>query len=559
MQGMNETGSSAHAMNGDGKRRAGILLHITSLPGPLSQGDLGGEAYRFVDFLATSGMCVWQMLPLGPTHEDGSPYQCLSVHAGNPLLISLDILRDKGWLRGESGSTDKGRLPESIQSEFSYDPSQANLDEDEDDVDTSELRQHDPQQGREEQAGKDQPPSKDQEGSEHTRREVCLRQAFDHFQRHGCADEKNAYEAFKSFHADWLDDYALYSALRHHYQQAPWYNWPLELRDRHSDAIQRMQNQLILEIEHARFVQYLFFQQWQGLKQYAHSKGICLFGDMPIFVAHDSAEVWAHREFFAVDSSGKTTVVAGVPPDYFSASGQRWGNPHYDWQRLQADGFSWWIQRMRTQLALFDLVRVDHFRGFEAYWEVPGDAETAVQGRWVKAPGEALLHTLHDTLGQLPLVAEDLGSITPEVDALRQRFHLPGMKVLQFAFGSGPDNPYLPHHHEEHSVVYTGTHDNDTTLSWFRNLSTEERAHLESYLGYPLAASMPWPLIRCALASVAELAMIPMQDILELGEGERMNTPGTTQGNWRWRFHWDQVPANLAARLKTFLHLYNRC
>lgn len=478
------------------KRHAGILLHLTSLPGASGNGDLGHEAYRFVEFLAASGFSLWQMLPLGPTHADGSPYQCLSVHAGNPLLISLDLLRDKGWLS---------------------------------------------------------------RSSHEATRQVCFRTAFEYFKRHGSADEKKDYEAFKSSPSDWLDNYALYSAIRDLYQQRPWYSWPVELRDRHPDAIALTQKQLMREIEQAKFTQHLFFQQWQTLKRVAHDKGVWLFGDMPIFVAHDSAEVWAHREYFAVDPSGKTTTVAGVPPDYFSASGQRWGNPLYDWQRLQADGFQWWIQRMKTQLDLFDLVRVDHFRGFEAYWEIPADAETAVQGRWVKAPGEALLNVMHDNLGELPLVAEDLGSITPEVDDLRQQFHLPGMKVLQFAFGSGPDNPYLPHHHQQHSVVYTGTHDNDTTLSWFRDLSTEEKIDVENYLGYPVAASMPWPLIRCALASVAKLAVIPMQDVLELGEGQRMNTPGTTEGNWRWRFHWDQVPADLPVKLKALLHLYDRC
>ena len=478
-------------------RRAGILLHPTSLPGPGPSGDLGHAAYRFVEFLAAAGMGIWQTLPLGPTHSDGSPYQCLSVHAGNPCLISLDWLVDRGW-----------------------------------------LAQADPD-----------------------RRQACMDEAYRTFEAHrGKTPARRlhgAHDAFVETEADWLEDYALYAALRAEQGGRPWLEWPSALRDRDPDALEAARGRLSPAIARVRFEQFAFFRQWAELRAYAHKHGVRLFGDMPIFVAHDSAEVWAHREYFAIDEHGTAQAVAGVPPDYFSATGQRWGNPHYRWKRMQRDGFAWWIRRVHTQLELFDLVRVDHFRGFEAYWEIPAAAETAMEGRWVKAPGKALLKALHEAFEALPLVAEDLGVITPEVEALRRRFGLPGMKILQFAFGGGADNPYLPHNHERDAVVYTGTHDNDTTLAWYRSLDGDARAYVNEYLGQPKEA-MPWPLIRAALGSVAQLAVVPMQDVLALGPGHHMNRPGTTEGNWAWRFTWDQAPADLADRLHRLTGLYGR-
>ncbi len=483
------------------QRRAGILLHPTSLPGPLPSGDMGHDAYRFVEFLATSGIGLWQMLPLGPTHDDGSPYQCLSVHAGNPRLISLDWLRDRGWL-------------------------------DETKVSVAATHQD--------------------------YRQACLHTAWEGFNRHADESHRQGFEEFRRQHASWLDDYALYCAIRREQKNRIWTKWPAELRDRQAAALESVRRKLHESLEQVRFEQYVFFSQWYELKQYAHRHDVWLFGDCPIFVALDSADVWCHREYFELDESGRATVVAGVPPDYFSATGQRWGNPLYNWEAMQADGFKWWIERIQSQLELFDVVRVDHFRGFEAYWEIPAEAKTAVEGHWVKAPGEVLLHTLHEHFDGLPLVAEDLGVITPEVEALRRRFDLPGMKVLQFAFSGGADNPYLPHNHEVNSVVYTGTHDNDTTLAWYQKLPAEQQRLIEDYLGYPVGGSMPWPLIRTALASVACLAVLPMQDVLGLGEGERMNTPGTRSGNWQWRFDWPQIPADLSGRLRHLLHLYGR-
>ncbi|MCP4408881.1 MAG: 4-alpha-glucanotransferase [Gammaproteobacteria bacterium] len=484
------------------RRRGGILLHLSSLPTSPGNGDLGHQAYRFVEFLAASGMSVWQTLPLGPTHDDGSPYQCLSVHAGNPLLISLDWLRDRGWLDPASSA-----LPATSPEDY---------------------RRH------------------------------CLRVAHQGFSRQGAELSMQVYDAFSRKHSAWLDDYSLYLVLRAENANRAWMDWPVQLRDREPRALQAARRRHAGEIDRVRFEQFVFFEQWGELRDYAHRYGVRLFGDMPIFVAHDSAEVWAHREYFAIDEQGRAQTVAGVPPDYFSNTGQRWGNPHYRWDVMQADGFDWWVRRMATQLEFFDLIRIDHFRGFQAYWEIQSEAKTAQQGRWVRAPGKALLKKLHEVFDWLPLVAEDLGTITPSVDALRDAFDIPGMKILQFAFDGGNNNPYLPHGYEKNCVVYTGSHDNDTALSWYQALPKHQQHYVNSYLGFSQEA-MPWPLIRCAWRSAAQLAIVPMQDILGLGAGQRMNIPGTTQGNWQWRYRWDQVEGQLAGRLKALSRLYGRC
>ncbi|HID50383.1 MAG TPA: 4-alpha-glucanotransferase [Chromatiales bacterium] len=485
------------------QRRSGLLLHPTSLPGDLAAGDLGHHAYRFIEFLAASGMGIWQMLPLGPTHADGSPYQCLSVHAGNPALISIDWLVDRQWLRAPD-------CPADVTARESF-------------------------------------------------RLECLRLARAGFEAGARPEDRQAWTDFQHAQAHWLDDYALYLALRREQGGQPWWQWPAGQRDREPAALKAARMRLAEEISQARFEQFVFFRQWHELRDYAHRHGVHLFGDMPIFVAHDSAEVWSRRQYFALDAEGRPETVAGVPPDYFSATGQYWGNPQYRWEQLQADGFAWWVDRLRTQLDLFDLIRVDHFRGFEAFWEIPASAGTAVEGRWVRAPGRALLQALHKAFHRLPLVAEDLGTITPEVEQLRREFGLPGMKILQFAFDGNPGNPYLPHNHEPDSVVYTGTHDNDTTLAWYESLADAERQRLDEYLGYDAGPVMPWPLVRCALASVAEMAVLPMQDVLGLGAGHRMNLPGTTGNNWHWRFQWAQVPPDLAGRLRQLNHIYGRC
>lgn len=478
------------------RRRAGVLLHPTSLPGNGDNGTLGAEARRFVDFLADSGFSVWQTLPLGPTHADRSPYQCLSVHAGNPRLIDFAALEDSGWLP-------RGAASLAV-------------------------------------AGDD--------------RRRLLMQALDGYRAQGNGGDLAGFLAAQAF---WLDDYALYSALRHDSGHLAWWQWPAAWRDRDRHALSEARVRLAEEIELVRFEQFLFFRQWRELREYAHARGVRLFGDLPIFVAQDSADVWAQRHNFDLDDAGQPRAVAGVPPDYFSATGQRWGNPLYDWQRLQVDGFRFWVERLQTQLELFDLVRIDHFRGFQAYWSIPATESTAVSGHWVEAPGTALFEVLQQEFGTLPVVAEDLGLITPEVTALRDCFALPGMCVLQFAFDGGPGNPYLPHNHVANSVIYTGTHDNDTTLAWYEQLAAPQQQAVLDYLGYP-GEAMPWPLIRAALASVARLAMVPMQDLLELGAGQRMNLPGTAESNWSWRFDWTQFTPDLSARLRRLVELYGR-
>jgi len=470
------------------QRRAGVLLHPTSLPGDREHGDLGRNSRRFIDFLQSAGLSVWQMLPLGPTHTDGSPYQCLSVHAGNPALISLHDLSDAGW------------LPAKIAS--------------------------------------------------HLPLHACLQQARSGFEKTASPAEKKAYAVFKTAQAVWLDDYALYQAIRAAQDGQAWFHWPVALRDRDPAALVDVAKVQAQAIDQVCFEQYLFFIQWSVLRDYAHQRGVMLFGDIPIYVAHDSADVWAHRELFTIDSAGELEVVAGVPPDYFSATGQRWGNPLYHWNRMAEQGYSWWLQRFTTQFALFDIVRIDHFRGFEKFWEIPAQAETAVDGRWVEGPGAALFERLQQHFGGLPVVAEDLGIITPEVDALRLQFDFPGMKILQFAFDGGEDNPYLPENHEALSVVYTGTHDNDTTLGWYSSLDDAAREKVKAHMPED-SPEMPWALIRTALESTSVLAIIPMQDLLGLGNDARMNMPGTAEGNWSWRFSWDMVSAGLARSILT--------
>ena len=486
------------------KRRAGILLHPTSLPGPYGSGVLGVDAYRFVDFLNDYGFSVWQTLPLGPTHGDGSPYQSQSVHAGNPGLIDLQWLVDKGW-----------------------------------------LDEHDLLNCFADVLG----------------RSKCILIAFNTFRRLS-EEQENDEECrkFKQFikeQAFWLDDYALYCALKQENLNKSWIDWPEPLKKRKKKALSKARERLKYEIFFYQFEQYLFFSQWLALKEYANSKGIYLFGDLPIFVAHDSADVWAQRQYFKLDEEGKTEVVAGVPPDYFSETGQRWGNPHYQWDAMAASGFSWWKERIETQQLLFDVIRIDHFRGFEACWEIPAHEETAINGHWVKAPGEQLLEALYQAYPKLSLVAEDLGIITEEVEALREQFNLPGMKIMQFAFSGEPGNPYLPHNHQVNSVVYTGTHDNDTTLSWLETISEDEKHFIREYFNYPYE-SLNLVLMSVTMASVSRLAVLPLQDLLQLGAGHRMNTPGTIEDNWQWRFGWEQITEETQTIARKMNTLYGR-
>jgi 4-alpha-glucanotransferase len=483
-------------------RRAGVLLHLTSLPTTPGNGDLGAQAYYFIDFLVSAGMSVWQMLPIGIPNSDLSPYQCQSVYAGNPLLISLDKLVEKGWL---SPDPHPPLAPEAEVNNYRY---------------------------------------------------ARLQQAWHGFQRIATDQDHAELAAFIKSQKTWLEDFALFRALKQQFHNAVWTTWEPAYRDRDRATLLQARKELDSDIQRYYFEQFVFFDQWQQLRHYAHQKGVFLFGDVPIFVAGDSVEVWAQRDIFLLDAEGNPTVVAGVPPDYFSDTGQLWGNPLYNWKTMQRRGFKWWVDRLTATLKLFDVVRIDHFRGFEAYWEVAAIEATAMNGKWVKAPGRALFNKLQK-LGSLPLVAEDLGVITTEVEQLRDNFGLPGMKILQFAFDNNPQNPYLPHNHVPNSIVYTGTHDNDTTLGWYQTLSDEERQYLRTYLGSH-GSNMPYPLIRAAFASVAMLAIIPMQDILGLDGEHRMNVPGTKSGNWRWRFQWEQLPPNIHERLLQWMKLYGR-
>lgn len=485
------------------RRRAGILLHVTSLPGPMQQGVLDEEAHAFIDHLAAHDIAVWQFLPLGPTHGHGSPYESLSSFAGNPELIDLKACVQAGWL---SQTSLEALLAGSIS---------------EDDA------------RREAAAGFWQAVGKDA----------------------GLGAEV---DAFRRDNADWLDDFALFMALKRHYRDAPWWQWPPPLRQRQPAALAAARKQHEVGVRQAIFEQFAFARQWQALRQHAEARNILLFGDVPIYVAHDSADVWSRRHFFTVNSEGLCEEVAGVPPDYFSATGQRWGNPLYRWDKLEADGFAWWIRRLQLQLERMHVARIDHFRGLEAYWAIPAASPDGRTGEWRPAPGKALLKALAEAFGALPLVAEDLGLITPAVHALRRAFGLPGMKILQFAFGGDADNPYLPHNHEAMSVVYTGTHDNDTTLGWWRHVKEPVRRHVLEYLGIS-EEDMPWPLIRSALASVARLAVVPSQDVLGLGSEARLNTPATVQGNWSWRLSGNYREASGWPRFRAMLSLYGRC
>ena len=492
------TGPSAENASPDRTRRsAGILLHPTSLSGSHGIGELGPEALRFVRFLKEAGQGIWQVLPLGPT--EASPYSSSSAFAGNPLLISTDRLVEDGLLRPKTKKTEPGPVDYPSVTES---------------------------------------------------KERRLREAHSRWK----PDED--FRRFREEHSGWLEDWTLYAALKTRFGGTPWSRWPEEYARREKAALARAREELEAEISFHTFVQYRFFRDWEDIKDAANAAGIEVMGDVPIFVLHDSADVWANQGLFFLDERGEPTVVAGVPPDYFSETGQLWGNPLYRWERIREDGYSWWIARMRMALTLCDVARVDHFRGFQAYWEVPAGEETAANGRWVEGPGADLFAALRNALGDLRLVAEDLGDITPEVVALREELGLPGMKVLQFAF-SDPGNPFLPHNHAGADwVVYTGTHDNNTTAGWWNSASLEERTFARHYLGEEYAGV--WHFVRLAYSSVAGRAVVPMQDVLGLGSEARMNVPGTVEGNWAWRMGGTELTPELAARLRRLAEIYGR-
>jgi 4-alpha-glucanotransferase len=504
-----------------GQRAAGILLHPTSLPGPYGIGELGADATAFLDFLHESGQSVWQVLPLGPTGFGDSPYQCFSAFAGNPLLVSLDRLCDEGLVPG----ADLRKRPDFPEREVDFGP-------------VIEFKG------------------------------PLLARAFAAFERKARPARRADLEAFVAGHAAWLGDFALFMALKRAYRGAAWNSWDRDLVNRDEAALARARRELAREVREVEFEQWIFFEQWSEVRRQAHARGIRILGDIPIFVAHDSADVWANPPIFHLAADGRPSFQAGVPPDYFSATGQLWGNPLYRWDALARAGYAWWIDRFRAVLALVDWVRLDHFRGFEAFWEVAGDAETAVDGRWVKGPGAAFFEALRGALGELPIVAEDLGVITPEVEALRDSFSFPGMAILQFAFGSDAHaNDFLPHSYPKNKVAYTGTHDNDTVVGWWRGGvgdSTRTAAEVERereraliYCGGD-GSAIHWDFIRTLFVSVADTAIVPLQDVLGAGGEARMNLPGRPGGNWRWRFSASDLTPAIRRRLRAITEASGR-
>jgi 4-alpha-glucanotransferase len=496
------------------QRLCGILLHPTSLPGPHGSGDFGPAAYHFVDWLAASAQSVWQLLPLTPIGPGNSPYASVSAFAGSPLLVALEPLLERGW------------LPSIEIAASAADPQAAGR------LDFDRVV---PQ------------------------RMQGLRRAADGFFARAAAAERTDFEAFCRSEAQWLDDYALFMTLDTDYRAHgiwSWTQWDEALARRAPKALAEAAARHAQAIAFWKFVQWCFFTQWRELKRYANDKGIRIIGDLPIFIAHHSADCWARPDLFRLDERGEPLVVAGVPPDYFSPTGQRWGNPLYAWEKMAQDGFAWWIARARHELARADLVRLDHFRGFAAYWEIPVSCPTAVEGRWVPAPGVALFDALRAALGDLPVIAEDLGVITPDVEALRDRYGLPGMKILQFAFGGDATHTFLPHNYGRNCAVYTGTHDNDTVLGWYATATERERAYARFYLDAE-ADTLHWAMIRAAYASVARIAVAQMQDVLGLGSEHRMNTPARLDC-WTWRFDWDQVGPRPAERLAQLAAAYGR-
>ncbi|MEO7672976.1 MAG: 4-alpha-glucanotransferase [Pyrinomonadaceae bacterium] len=502
-------------------RAAGILLHPTSLPGEYGIGDLGPAAYKFVDFLVESGQTYWQILPLGPTGYGDSPYQCFSAFAGNPLLISPENL-------GEEGLID----PKTLRNKPAFESHRVDF------------------------------------AAVYDWKNAILPEAYKNFHAATSVDLRGKFEKFIQENSAWLDDYALYKAIKTSQMQKAWYQWPDPLKLRIPATIENEAERLYEEVQAERFYQFLFYSQWIELKEYANNNGVKIVGDMPIFIAFDSADVWCNQEKFKLDEDGSPTVVAGVPPDYFSKTGQLWGNPIYDWDAMQTDGFSWWIDRVRHTLTTVDVLRIDHFRGFAASWEVPADEETAENGRWVEVPGEELFQTIKSELGDLPFWAEDLGVITPDVERLRDSLGLPGMRILQFAFGGDPKNHDLPHNYLSNCVAYTGTHDNDTTVGWWLSQAgagstrdaaeiTREREYCLEYLGSD-GGQIHWDFIRAVWASVANTAITPMQDILGIGTEARMNLPASTSGNWQWRMDKNAISGDITKRLKKLTEIYGR-
>jgi 4-alpha-glucanotransferase len=503
-------------------RSSGILLHVTSLPSPGGIGDLGPVARQFIEFLQRTNQCLWQMLPIGPVGYGNSPYQSPSSFAGNPLLVSLEELSAQGLLT----AADLASIPTTLRFRVEYET-----------VGPARLR--------------------------------LLHLAHQRFCETANQEDREQFQQFRQEEEWWLDDFALFSAIKRAHDEEAWMKWEPELVRREPAALREWSARLADQIEFESWVQFQFERQWRDLKQFAHERRVRLIGDVPIFVAHDSADVWANQHLFLLDSLGQPTVVAGVPPDYFSASGQLWGNPLYRWDEHANNNFEWWISRLQHAFERFDILRIDHFRGFESHWEVPGNATDARGGRWVPGSGRALFRAAESALGSLPVIAEDLGVITPAVEALRDEFRFPGLRVLQFAFGDDPKaSDYQPHNYPRNCIVYTGTHDNDTTVGWFNSQAgvgttrsdeqvLREREFTLNYVGTD-GREIHWDLIRLALSSVADVAIVPLQDVLGLDTASRMNRPGTASGNWDWKFIPEWLTPQLEERLALLTEIYDR-
>lgn len=494
------------------KRLSGVLLHVTSLPSYGGIGDFGPAAYAFIDFLVAAKQRLWQVLPLSPTGYGSSPYSALSAFAGNPLLISLERLMKDGWLSEERISG---------------------------------------------LAGHDGPADFERAKLEKL---PLIEEAAANFLDHASDEAKARFHQFSQNNSSWLTDYALFSVLRRRFDYACWNDWPKEFAHRHEDAIAEALNTFSRELMIEEVVQFFFDEQWHSLRSYCAERKIRILGDVAIFVSFDSADVWRHPELFELDEEHNPIRVSGVPPDYFSETGQRWGNPLYRWHFMETRGFEWWVARIRRSLVLYDMIRLDHFRGFDAYWSIPAEEETAVNGVWVKAPGHGLFRRLKEVFSELPFVAEDLGVITPEVDELREFFGMPGMRVLQFGFSDRGSHLHLPQNFEPNTVVYTGTHDNNTTLGWWReDASEQEKANLQIYL-QPIShdGEVVWAMIRAAARSVANICIVPLQDILHLGSEARMNIPAAADGNWVWRYGPDALHPDFAAQLAALMEMTDR-
>ena len=494
------------------ERVSGVLLHVTSLPSYGGVGDFGPAARGFVDFLAAAKQRMWQVLPLSPTGYGSSPYSALSAFAGNPLLISLEVLAEQQWIGAERLG---GLAPHDGPADF----------------------------GR---ATREKLP--------------LIEEAASNFLDRATDEERAKFQHFCTENRSWLTDYALFTVLRRMYGYASWHEWPVEYARRDGEAISRLMNDKGRELAVEQAVQFFFSEQWCSLREYCRQRDIRILGDIAIFVNYDSADVWTHPELFELDDNFRPIRVSGVPPDYFSATGQRWGNPLYRWDKLRERGFDWWVARIRRALALYDIVRLDHFRGFEAFWSIAADEETAVNGQWVKAPGHDLFHRLKEVLGELPFVAEDLGVITREVDELRKFYGMPGMRILQFGFSDRGGHVYLPHRYVPNTVAYTGTHDNNTTLGWWQeDVSAEERESVQAYLQtVEHHGDIVWAMIRAVARSVANFAIVPMQDILHLGSEARMNTPSAGEGNWTWRYNHNALDPELARKLAKLMEVTDR-